>query len=159
VEVPHVAPPPPPPVPILPDARATRPPFRWRADYFGASKADLNPATNDALRKIAGEVKADPAIDLNVLAYAAGNADDPSTPRRLSLSRALAARAVLISEGIVSTRIYVRALGATLGRAARSRGRHPRRHAGAGPADSVPRSLTPPPSHETRPQAMTRPKP
>ena len=114
VEVPHVAPPPPPPVPILPDAQGDATPVPGGVRItFDASKADLNPATNDALRKIAGEVKADPAIDLNVLAYAAGNADDPSTPRRLSLSRALAARAVLISEGIVSTRIYVRALGAT----------------------------------------------
>jgi len=35
------------------------------------------------------------------------------TPRRLSLTRALAARAVLMSDNIVSTRIYVHALGAT----------------------------------------------
>ena len=48
-----------------------------------------------------------------MVATAAGSADDPSTPRRLSLSRALAARAVLITEGIASTRIYVRALGAS----------------------------------------------
>jgi outer membrane protein OmpA-like peptidoglycan-associated protein len=114
VDVPHVAPPPPPPVPVLPDALGEATPIPGGVRItFGVGKADLNPATNDALRKIAGEVKGDATIDLNVLAYAAGNADDPSTPRRLSLSRALAARAVLISEGIVSTRIYVRALGAT----------------------------------------------
>ena len=58
-------------------------------------------------------MKADPNVDLNVYAYAAGVPDDASTPRRLSLSRALAVRAVLISEGIASTRIYPRALGAT----------------------------------------------
>ena len=47
------------------------------------------------------------------MAYAAGSAEDPSTPRRLSLARALAARAVLLHEGVASTRIYVRALGAS----------------------------------------------
>ncbi len=47
---------------------------------FGAGTADLNPSTDDALRQVAREVKADPAVDLNVLAYAAGVPDDPSTP-------------------------------------------------------------------------------
>ena len=46
-------------------------------------------------------------------ATAAGAAEDPSTPRRLSLSRALAARGVLIAEGIASPRIYVKSLGAS----------------------------------------------
>ncbi|MEJ1979216.1 MAG: OmpA family protein [Acetobacteraceae bacterium] len=80
---------------------------------FGAGKADLNPDTSTALHALARVVLADPAATVNVYAYATGSADDPSTPRRLSLSRALAARAVLISEGIASTRVYVRALGAT----------------------------------------------
>ena len=114
VEVPHAAPPPPPPVPVLPDAVGEASPIPGGVRLtFGEGKADLNPATDGALLKIAGQVKGDPAVDVNVLAYATGNPDDPSTPRRLSLSRALAARAVLISEGIVSTRIYVRALGTT----------------------------------------------
>jgi hypothetical protein len=47
--------------------------------------------------------------------------EDPSTARRLSLGRALAARAVLINEGIPSTRIYPRALGATGGDTDRDR--------------------------------------
>ena len=114
VEMPHAAPPPPPPVPIVPDAVGAASPIPGGMRLtFGEGKADLNPTTDAALIKIAGQVKGDPAIDINVLAHATGNPDDPSTPRRLSLSRALAARAVLISEGIVSTRIYVRALGAT----------------------------------------------
>ncbi|MBV9756580.1 MAG: hypothetical protein JO047_05955, partial [Alphaproteobacteria bacterium] len=41
--------------------------------------------------------------------------DDPSTPRRLSLSRALTARQVLLDRGMGSTHIYVRALGANAG--------------------------------------------
>ncbi len=80
---------------------------------FGDGKSDLNPTTEAAIRTLADQIKADPAISLNIYAYAAGMPDDPSTPRRLSLSRALAARAVLISQGIESTRIYPRALGAT----------------------------------------------
>ncbi len=105
---------PPPPVPIVADAAgdATKIMGGIRIT-FGAGKADLNPTTAAAVSAVAQVVKADPNIDLNVYAYAAGPPDDPSTPRRLSLSRALAARAVLISEGIASTRIYVRALGAT----------------------------------------------
>ncbi len=80
---------------------------------FGAGKADMSATTELAVQSFARSVVKDPSIDLNVYAYAAGTADDPSTPRRLSLSRALAIRAVLISEGIESVRIYPRALGAT----------------------------------------------
>ena len=47
----------------------------------------------------------------NVTALAAGSGDDMSAPRRLSLARGLAVRALLINEGVASTRIYVRALG------------------------------------------------
>lgn len=48
-----------------------------------------------------------------VSAFAAGTPDDPSTPRRLSLSRALAVRGILLGEGIASARILVRSLGAS----------------------------------------------
>ena len=51
----------------------------------------------------------------NVVAYAAGTPGDPSTARRLSLSRALVVRGALISSGISSSHIYVRALGASEG--------------------------------------------
>ena len=47
----------------------------------------------------------------NVMGYAAGIPEDPSTARRLSLSRALAVRSVLMADGVSSARIYVRALG------------------------------------------------
>lgn len=77
---------------------------------FGADRSDLNSVTEAAIRSFARPLKATQQA-VNVAAYAAGSADDPSTPRRLSLARALAARAVLINEGIPSTRIYVRALG------------------------------------------------
>ena len=102
------------PVPVLQDAAGTATKLANGIRItFGQGKADLNPATAAALQALAQGVKNDPNVDLNVYAYAAGAADDPSTPRRLSLSRALAARAVLINGGIASTRIYPRALGAT----------------------------------------------
>lgn len=112
VAVPVSRPPPVPAVPIADDApgEATVIPGGIRVT-FGPDRADLNPVTGPALRNFARSMKAEQAT-INVVATAAGSADDPSTPRRLSLSRALAARAVLITEGIASTRIYVRALGA-----------------------------------------------
>jgi outer membrane protein OmpA-like peptidoglycan-associated protein len=103
-----------PTIPLVPDAvgEATKIPGGVRVT-FAPGKADLNPATEAALRELGRTLAADPNTAVNVFAYAAGTADDPSTPRRLSLSRALAARAVLMSEGIASTRIYPRALGNT----------------------------------------------
>jgi outer membrane protein OmpA-like peptidoglycan-associated protein len=80
---------------------------------FGAGSADLNEATAGAIRHLGETWAANPVATFNVYAYAAGAPDDPSTPRRLSLSRALAARAVLLAEGIGSARIYPRALGST----------------------------------------------
>ena len=49
---------------------------------------------------------------LKVVAYAAGQSNNASQARRLSLSRALAVRAYLIDKGIRSTRIDVQAMGA-----------------------------------------------
>ena len=51
----------------------------------------------------------------NVLAYAPGKADDPSTARRISLSRAMAVRSALVADGVPSARIFVRALGEQYG--------------------------------------------
>jgi outer membrane protein OmpA-like peptidoglycan-associated protein len=115
VELPtHPAPPPPAPVPTVADAigEVIKLPGGGVRITFGPGKSDLNPATMNAIRDLAHAIKDNPNTDVNLFAYAAGVPDDPSTPRRLSLSRALAVRAVLISEGIVSTRIYPRALGA-----------------------------------------------
>ncbi len=107
--------PPPPPVPVVADAPGTAIPRKdGMRITFGAGRADLNPATDAALRGLAHAAPPFAATTFAVTAYAAGNADDPSTPRRLALSRALAVRGVLIAEGIPSTRIYVKALGASV---------------------------------------------
>ena len=104
--------PPPPAVEIAPDARgtATRTDDGWRIT-FGPGSAELNPATAQALREFARGLPAQASV--TVSAFAPGAPEDPSTSRRLSLSRALAARGVLIGEGIASPRIIVRALGAS----------------------------------------------
>lgn len=77
---------------------------------FGAGRSDMNGDVEKALRIFARTVPA--ASTLTVVATAAGAPEDPSTPRRLSLSRGLAVRSLAITEGIVSTRIVVRAIGA-----------------------------------------------
>ncbi len=82
---------------------------------FGATDAALNPATLAALREIAGAAVEEHAPAVSVDAYAKSDPSDPSTARRLSLSRALAARAVLREAGIASEHIYVRALLAEAG--------------------------------------------
>jgi outer membrane protein OmpA-like peptidoglycan-associated protein len=108
------APPPPPPISDAATSAATATNSGLRVT-FGTGETDLSPASASAIH---GLVQATPASDntsYNVVAYAAGTPEDPSTARRLSLSRALAVRSALIADGIASSRIYVRALGATEG--------------------------------------------
>lgn len=80
---------------------------------FEAGKSDLTPADEAAIQDLARAIPTPAADSVNVLAYAAGKPDDPSTARRLSLSRGLAVRTVLLASGIPSEHIYVRALGST----------------------------------------------
>ncbi len=111
IQVPVAHPPPVPVVPTSADAPGAAAPLPGGLRLtFGPDRADLNPVTEAALRQFARGLK-DSEASVNVYAYATGSTEDPSTPRRLSLARALAARAVLINEGIASTRIYPRALG------------------------------------------------
>ncbi len=108
----------PPPVPVVTDAPNELSPIPGGTRVtFGAGRSDLNPASIASLRALAQSLKADAAATVSVDAWSAGTPDDPSTPRRLSLARALAVRAVLISEGLASPRIYVRALGTDPGNA------------------------------------------
>jgi outer membrane protein OmpA-like peptidoglycan-associated protein len=108
--------PPPPPPPISDTAKSTAAQTgEGLRVTFGAGESDLSPASADAIH---GLVKAAPAGDTtsyNIVAYAAGTPEDPSTARRVSLSRALAVRSALIADGVGSARIYVRALGSTGG--------------------------------------------
>ena len=78
---------------------------------FEPGQSTLTPADEAAVRALAHAIPAPATSSVNVVAYAAGKPDDASTARRLSLSRGMAVRAVLLDSGIPSAQIYVRALG------------------------------------------------
>lgn len=112
VAVPLAHPAPLPAIPVANDAPGEATPIEGGVRItFGADRAELNPATVQVLRDFAKDQIDKAMTSINIYAYAAGSPDDPSTPRRLSLERALAARAVLLESGIPSARIYPRALG------------------------------------------------
>ena len=75
----------------------------------GSAKLDAAAATE--LKAMADAMNRDSALRVQLLAYAGQSSDSASQARRLSLSRALAARSQLIEQGVRSTRIDVRALG------------------------------------------------
>jgi len=79
---------------------------------FAAGKSELTPDSVTALSAFARQLPAGETISFDLRAYAAGAAEDPSTPRRLALERALAIRGALMADGISSSRIFVRAMGA-----------------------------------------------
>ena len=79
---------------------------------FEEGKTDLTPADETAIRELARSIPTPAASSVNVVAYAAGKPDDPSTARRVSLSRGIAVRSVLLASGVPSAQIYVRAMGA-----------------------------------------------
>jgi outer membrane protein OmpA-like peptidoglycan-associated protein len=106
------------PAPVA-SAAPLPPPVRL---VFDTGVTELTPEAEATIRDLAKSIPAPAANSINVVAYAAGKPDDPSTARRLSLSRGMAVRSVLLASGIPSAQIYVRALGAT---------------AAEGPADQV----------------------
>lgn len=111
---PQAAPPPPPPISEGATSAALATGAGLRVT-FGAGQADLSPASAEAIRNIVRSAPPGDTTSFNVVAYATGTPEDPSTARRLSLSRALAVRSALMADGVASSRIYVRALGATGG--------------------------------------------
>jgi len=112
IPVPTRPPPPVTPAPVVPDApgEASKAPAGLRIT-FGPDRADLNPESDAAITALAHAAPG-PDASFTITAYATGG-DDPSTPRRMSLSRALAVRSALMQAGIPSVKIYVKALGAT----------------------------------------------
>ncbi len=114
IHVPLHPPPPPPAVPVDPTAHGTAStgPGGVTTLDFGSGSAGLNAAMMAAVRGALATLRAHPDDIAIIDSYAAGSADDPSMPRRLSLQRALAVRAVMINGGIPSTRIFARANGA-----------------------------------------------
>ena len=107
-------PPPPPPISDAAATTATSTSSGLRVT-FGTGQADLSPSSAAAIKELVAGALPGPKVSFNVVAYAAGTPEDPSTARRLSLSRALAVRSALMADGVSSTRIFVRALGSASG--------------------------------------------
>jgi outer membrane protein OmpA-like peptidoglycan-associated protein len=116
VEPPATKPEPPPAPPIAADAGGgvERISDGLRV-LFATGRTDLTPSTEAAIKAYLATVPHTESTSFDVTAYAAGGPEDPSTPRRLSLSRALAIRSVMLADGVASARIYLRALGAAHG--------------------------------------------
>ena len=81
-----------------------------RIGFTGENAALAEPSKGE-IKGVVETMTKNPAMRVQVKAYASGNAEAASKARRISLSRALAVRAYLIEQGIGSTRIDVRALG------------------------------------------------
>ncbi len=79
---------------------------------FETGDATLLPATRDDLELIAAELMRH-ADRIEVQAFAGETGDVSSTNRRLSLRRGLAVRKFLVEQGVLQSRIDVRALGGT----------------------------------------------
>ncbi|AQS85706.1 MAG: OmpA family protein [Acetobacter aceti] len=78
---------------------------------FGADSAQLNQETKNGILAFANMLKEHPDVRALVDITASGVPNDLSRPRRMSLSRGLTIRAVLMNAGIPSTRIYIRVIG------------------------------------------------
>jgi outer membrane protein OmpA-like peptidoglycan-associated protein len=113
-----LAPPPPaagsaPPPPPVSDKAATAaaPTTSGLRLTFEPGQSDLSPASAESIKQLAQAATPGDMTTFNVSAYAPGKPDDPSTARRMSLSRAMAVRSALVADGVSSARIFVRALG------------------------------------------------
>jgi outer membrane protein OmpA-like peptidoglycan-associated protein len=78
---------------------------------FEPDSADLTEDSRLQLERVALTMSEDKSMRVQLQAFAAEDDDSPNASRRLSLSRALVVRGFLIEQGIVSTRMQVRALG------------------------------------------------
>ncbi len=78
---------------------------------FGSGQSTLPDDAKGNLDSLAGRLRKDETLRIQLLAYADGDEDNANKARRLSLSRALAVRAYLIDKQVQSTRMDVRALG------------------------------------------------
>lgn len=78
---------------------------------FDTDSKSLPANTAGALDELARKMIANESMRVQLLAYASAGERSEAKARRLSLSRALEVRSYLISKGIASTRMDVRALG------------------------------------------------
>lgn len=78
---------------------------------FGKESGELDKQSQAELDKIIAALRNDPSLRAQVRAYASGSAENSGQARRLSLSRALAARTYVLDHDIPATRLDIRALG------------------------------------------------
>jgi outer membrane protein OmpA-like peptidoglycan-associated protein len=98
----------------LPPAETAAPASEEKPDLrlpFRTTETTVPLSMQPDLDKVAATLMRDKALRVVIVAYASGSADQPSTARRISLSRALAIRAYLIDHGVENLRINVRAEG------------------------------------------------
>lgn len=107
---------PPPPPPISDKATtAAAPTTTGLRLTFAPGASDLSPESSTSIKQLTQTAPPGDETTFNVLAYTPGKPDDPSTARRVSLSRAMAVRSALVADGVPSARIFVRALGEQYG--------------------------------------------
>jgi outer membrane protein OmpA-like peptidoglycan-associated protein len=108
--------PPPPPPPVSDKALTTAAPTTAGLRLtFAPEQSDLSPESAASIKQLAASAPTGDETTFSVQAYAPGKANDPSTARRVSLSRAMAVRSALVTDGVPSARIFVRALGEQYG--------------------------------------------
>ncbi len=95
----------------LPPAGPPLAPGRAMQIVFKPTASKLPDTAKSGLKTLAATLKGQPALRLQLMAYAGGESLSSGKARRLSLSRALSVRSYLIENGVRSTRIDVRALG------------------------------------------------
>lgn len=102
----------------IPPAAASAPMPSLGADEyslgFAADSFELSNAAKSELNQVISAMNKDDSLRIQLQAYAQGDGANASKARRLSLSRALQVRSYLIDQGVRSTRIDVRALGANV---------------------------------------------
>ncbi len=81
---------------------------------FGEESSNLPEAATPALEELAQKLNSDRKLRILLYGFAGGAPDTPSKARRLSLFRALAVRTQLMSYGVRSTRMQLRALGSRI---------------------------------------------
>ncbi|MGR3342704.1 MAG: OmpA family protein, partial [Paracoccaceae bacterium] len=95
----------------LPPAGTPLAPGRAMRIVFESTASKLPDTAKPRLKTLAAKLKGQPALRLQLKAYAGGESLSSGKARRLSLSRALSVRSYLIENGVRSTRIDVHALG------------------------------------------------
>jgi len=96
------------PVPPPPDLLARPGEIRI---LYAADATDLPEEARRDLDRIAAWLRANPGVRVQIVGYASESAKTGSQARRRSLFRTLAVRTYLIENGVLSTRMDVRALG------------------------------------------------